>query len=124
VVDCTWEEDEDTKKTPFVRILPKNFAVKEVNYTRKTTGCYFVVKYNFDNGDDLPTGNGLSVLVDRIKKYSPSNTVIVDDYIEPPQCIVITYVVCCRCSRLDFEQPIQTPIKVWAMENALEKFYI
>ncbi|XP_044266404.1 uncharacterized protein LOC123012508 [Tribolium madens] len=85
VIDCTWEEDEDTKKAPFVRILPRNFSVKDVTYIRKRRGCYFLVKYNFDTGEDLPTGNGLKVLVDRIKKYSPSNTVIVDECIEPPK---------------------------------------
>ncbi|CAH1369196.1 unnamed protein product [Tenebrio molitor] len=39
VVDCTWEEDEKNKKAPFVRILPRHFAVKDVSYIRKKKGA-------------------------------------------------------------------------------------
>jgi hypothetical protein len=122
-VDCTCEEDEKNKKAPFVRILPYHFAVKDVSYIRKKKGCYFIVKYNYDTEEDLPTGDGLKVLVDHIKKYSPSNTVVVDHYIEPPKYIIITYAVCCRCSRLGFKWPIQPP-QVWAMQSVVEKFHI
>ncbi|KYB28626.1 hypothetical protein TcasGA2_TC032373 [Tribolium castaneum] len=122
-VDCTWEEDEINKKAPFVRILPCHFVVKHVSYIRKKTGCYFIVKYSYNTEEDLPTGDGLKVLVDRIKKYSPSNTVVVDHHIEPPTYIVITYAVCCKCTRLGFKYPIQTP-QVWAIKSAVEKFHI
>ena len=70
----------ECKKAPFVRVLPKYFSVKDVTYVRKRQGCYFRVRYNFENGDDLPTGPGLKVLVNQIKKYSPCNTTIVADY--------------------------------------------